>query len=575
MAGKASGSAEDRTAEIMTGWGYAGRKLSGKMRRTNNKSEKGGSVQMKKGIAILLTLLMLLPMFGAQHAALAEKSPAAQTDSVISRTEADAPKTLKVTGVSSNSKKAVDCSLVVGQTLRLKTDASRKVTWTSSDKSVVTVTKGGKAVGKKAGSAVLTGTDGKKKYAVNVQVNWVLKASSKSTSMMAGVTRTIRMTFKEKGYLTWHIADPTVVDAQWDDYWQNNGTTLKLYLTGLKKGSTTVTVTNSATSDSVKIKVTVKAAKTKAKYRALVVGEETFVKVKNNQYWEDTCTRNTGDMNNIAAMLKKVKGAGGAKYTSVVKKKNLSYDGIRNAIISTFKSAKETDVSLFFIASHGHSSGDGELTMPFRGNIHNKSDVMDYLKSSKGSLPIKTLAAWLNSYVKGKVIVILESCGSGSAIFFRKDWENDASELVLCENPKELLGQDRGNEADTSAAFVSKAVQAFASRDPGLVESNSTGDMRSPKFYVLAASRHQELSWGTESGRYNYFTKWLIDGVGSASRSPADTDKNKQITLNELFYYISKVGDNEPFYDSDDKGPYYQHVQRYPASSNYVLFRWK
>ena len=69
---------------------------------------------------------------------------------------------------------------------------------------------------------------------------------------------------------------------------------------------------------------------------------------------------------------------------------------------------------------------------------------------------------------------------------------------------------------------------------------------------------------------YNYFTMWLTEGIGTSGDMPADTDGNGKTTLNELYQYISDVGDNYPFRDG---GVYYQHVQVYPANSSYVLFR--
>ena len=115
-------------------------------------------------------------------------------------------------------------------------------------------------------------------------------------------------------------------------------------------------------------------------------------------------------------------------------------------------------------------------------------------------------------------------------------------------------------------------MRAFEKADPGIVESNSTGDLRTSKFYVLAAARHHELSWGTEGGNpQNFFTTWLVEGVGSIGNSPADTSpKDGKVNLTELFNYIKKVGDDYPFESQD--GTYYQHVQRYPAGSKYNLF---
>ena len=97
--------------------------------------------------------------------------------------------------------------------------------------------------------------------------------------------------------------------------------------------------------------------------------------------------------------------------------------------------------------------------------------------------------------------------------------------------------------------------------------------MRLNKFYVLAAARHQEDSWGYEQANpdvsYNCFTDWLIQGVGDASSSPADANHNGLITLTELFDYI-RMENN--LYNGTYPA-YQQHVQRYPVGSQYELFR--
>ncbi len=90
---------------------------------------------------------------------------------------------------------------------------------------------------------------------------------------------------------------------------------------------------------------------------------------------------------------------------------------------------------------------------------------------------------------------------------------------------------------------------------------------------MLTASWYQELSWGTESGPYNFFTKWLTDGIGTSGKMKADTNNNKKVTVKELFKYISKVGDNYGFYSEGRY--YYQHVQAYPKNSTFVLFKRK
>lgn len=77
-----------------------------------------------------------------------------------------------------NKKKA---TIYVGKTVKLKVkNANKKVKWTSSKKSVATVSKKGKVKGKKAGKAVITAKVGKKKFKCKVTVKKRYKGKVKS-----------------------------------------------------------------------------------------------------------------------------------------------------------------------------------------------------------------------------------------------------------------------------------------------------------------------------------------------------------------------------------------------------------
>lgn len=303
-------------------------------------------------------------------------------------------------------------------------------------------------------------------------------------------------------------------------------------------------------------------------YRALLIGEYTFLEWKmigsgddqEVQFYISTAQRNVGDVDNIASMLDSVYGHDGFGKYEITKKTDLHAKDIQNAIQSTFADTKDYDVSLFFIASHGNNYGDGEIVMPFLGDVENIDEAYAYYDDNL--LPFSTLASWMTQYIKGEVIVILESCGAGSAIY-SADEQNSVT-----------LRKDRTeNKEEITVDFAEAAIQAFSKADPGMRVysnepskgdlANSTGDLRIPKYYVLACSRHGELSWGNLY--YNYFTHWLIEGVGSSGNSPADINpKDNAVTLTELYDYIKQ-------YD----GVYNQHVQRYPVNSQFKLFRFK
>ena len=294
-------------------------------------------------------------------------------------------------------------------------------------------------------------------------------------------------------------------------------------------------------------------------YRALLIGEKTFLRGSG----KETVLRNVGDVNHLASMLGRVYGPAGQKY-QVTKKTDLGYSQVAAAIRSTFADTMEQDVSLFFIATHGASSGDGDLEMAFTGDPKDEAAVAAF--KSRQSLSFNTLASWLTANVKGEVIVLLESCGAGSAIY------TDSNGTVAAGT---------GGTPDSDArdrAFVEEAIQAFSgingANSTTQVSPNSTGDLRLPKYHVLAAAQHHEDSYGLSndaSDPQNLFTMSLIKGVGTAGNSPADTNpRNSILTLKELYAYI-QLCDLEY---SRTHG-ISQHVQCYPEGSGYRMFLLK
>ena len=277
-------------------------------------------------------------------------------------------------------------------------------------------------------------------------------------------------------------------------------------------------------------------APTNGTYRALLIGEVHFT--------DDTCNRNWGDVNLMANMLSSRNAPGGGKYV-INTRRDLNNAGVKSAISSCFAGATENDVSLFFIATHGDATNTGR----YAGALALVND--DWIM-------LDELAECLSA-VPGKVIVILESCGSGAAVY-----ANGAKKA----------------QQQANAAFNDAVIQAFAARDTVITSEDdfmgtygiNTGEFRvNNKFYVLTASAYQQLSWGTESGPYNYFTKWLTEGIGTTGEMPADSaygNANGICSLEEAYHYVSVKGDNYPF-----TGGATQQVQRYPMGSTYPLLK--
>ena len=416
-------------------------------------------------------------------------------------------------------------------------------TWSTSDKTVATVSKTGKITGRKAGKTTVTvKTQNGKTAKVTVKV---LKAPSKvtldknSASLMEGESLKLKVTLPSNTYskITWSSSNNGVATVS-----------AAGKVTAVAAGTATITA-RTFNNKKATCKVTVKSGTSgETVYRALLIGEENFS-------GQSVCTRNRGDVTAMTNMLNSITGPAGGSF-SIIKKYDLSASQVLSAVKNAFSGADDDDVSLFFIATHG----DVDYTGDYAGAL---------AMSPSGSLLLKDLANALNA-VPGKVIVVLESCGAGAAVYPNGgNSSNDGK--TLYEDIKRRATQ-----------FDEAVIRAFSGADPGIVVTlqpndvqANTGEFRvDNKFYVLTASRYQELSWGMESGKsetsYNYFTMWLTQGIGTSGAMPADANSNNQTTLDELYRYISKVGDDYQF--RTDGGVYYQHVQVYPADSDYVLF---
>ena len=455
--------------------------------------------------------------------------------------------------VSAPSKVALDKSSVtlgvkesVTLTPRIPDGTHASFTWSIKDKRIATVSQSGRITGKRAGKTTVTvKTHNGKTANVTVKVKKApdgVTLNETSVEMDEGDSLQLEATLPSETYstITWSSSDDRVAKVS------DSG-----LVTAVAAGTATITAKTfndrKATCD-----VTVKSsAEGETTYRALLIGEEHF--------YNDTCARNRNDVLMMSKMLKSVRGLSGGRF-SITKKYDLSAEQVLSAISNTFSGADDDDVSLFFIATHGDMTEDSE----YAGAL---------AMSPSGELPLPVLADALKA-VPGKVIFILESCGAGAAIY-----ANNGS-----KDKKALFEEARKR----TEAFDAAVIRAFSKADCGVevvlrandmdssgVRAN-TGEFRvENKFYVLTASRYQELSWGYESGSvetsYNFFTMWLTQGIGTSGPMLADANDNGQTTLNELYQYISEVGDDYAFRDSSGK-VYYQHVQVYPAKCSFGLF---
>ena len=365
-----------------------------------------------------------------------------------------------------------------------------------------------------------------------------------SWSTLGGCNYTVYMRKDDND--TWRAISPTLTTAYYDVSGLEPGKQVSFYVEA--------TCGNwSAYTDWVSVTIPSESSTATPEYRALLIGEVSF---KDAQY----AARNYGDVELIANALASAKTPNGSYY-SVVRRKDLSDAAILNAISDTFSTADENDVSLFFIGTHGDIEDVG----------HNAGTLSTVDASGEeGTLALSALADALSN-VKGKVIVWLGSCGSGAAIYERGVPENNYEDMTAAAM-QAFSAYDRMIEVPVYAAPDSESRDNTFNTGEFPFESHAadtfnTGEFRQEgKFYVLAAARYHEMSWGMEESLFNYFGKFIAEGITNTNGSlPADQNGDGSVTQNELFLYVkAREEDAADFVN--------QNVQTYPLNSDYVLF---
>ncbi len=419
-------------------------------------------------------------------------------------------------------------TLGVGEPFSLKAtlpnNTASVLTWTSSNPGVAAVDGSGVVTALSPGTATITVKTFNKKKAtcklkvMNAPEYVALDAASRAMWTGRSVELSPILSPGSGGGISYASSNPAVAVM--------DGSTLR----AVGVGSATITVrTYNGRTATMAVQVTRSPV-----YRALLVGE-TFHGTYN-------ALPAKNDVNLLNKTLKSVKGPSGAAW-NITTKLDRTASQIHSDIQTAFAGAEQGDISLFFITTHGDIDmmfeyGDGE----YAGHL-----VVE--RSGYGdTLTLPTLAKWL-AEVPGQVIVLIDSCGSGAAIYNSKA----ASDAVF-----------------SPAAFDQAVIEAFKAEDKGVLAPgvDQGAFVLENKFYVITASDYMEFSWATS--KQSYFTKWLCDGIKTKGKMPADSNKNKITTLDELYTYTAKQAAKKTFKSRGIR--YKQHVQVYPANSSFELF---
>ncbi len=143
-----------------------------------------------------------------------------------------------------------------GKTLQLKiTGTTKTVRWSSSDNTVAKVSQKGLVTALKVGTATITAKAGGKKLNCRVTVKSPLSSDALKLNLYVGATKYVTLTYKLRGSLRLKKYDSSVLDCSLGKI---SAGKCVLTIKTLRPGKQTLVVSNSKTSDVVKIKVTVR-----------------------------------------------------------------------------------------------------------------------------------------------------------------------------------------------------------------------------------------------------------------------------------------------------------------------------
>ena len=399
-------------------------------------------------------------------------------------------------------------------------NANQDIVWKSSKPEIARVSKSGKVTGMAAGSATITAAskaDGevKKKWKITVTEKKVRKVKITATSKVIDLNGAAKQTLN---------AEAKPGEAAQAFTWKSSNRKIavvseKGVVTGKKPGKVTITakaVDGSGTEGTYTI--TVKqvvpqeiVATAETKYYALLIG--------NGKYSSRSSFNPLKSPPNDVKAMKAMLGALSQDWQVTVKQ-NLTGSGIVSAIKGAFKNAGAEDVCLFYYAGHGQND-DAYIPGALLGihfNTGNDSrNGRDYVSAA---LLTRTLA----QACPGKVIVILDSCGSGA--------------MTYNGEPLQWAQKNQGSPK----AFTDSVISAFRTFEG---RTEKTGEMRKPRFTVLAACEYGDESVQlplTDKMDASIFGYCILKAMGCrypsgayTGSTPADGNGDGQITLREVF----------------------------------------
>lgn len=168
-----------------------------------------------------------------------------------------------------------------------------------------------------------------------------------------------------------------------------------------------------------------------------------------------------GCLQDVRDLRKMLEGMNRTPYEITVRT-DLTAEGIRDAVTESFRDAEKNDVCLFYYAGHGQAA-------------ENASERGALVGTDGKTVPLDELCGIL-AETKGQVVVILDSCYSGSILPFLPEAERNSSLMsihALCAAGPCDRTDDITANGDSYGAFTRNLVLGS---DPDTMPADRSGD---------------------------------------------------------------------------------------------------
>ena len=409
---------------------------------------------------------------------------------------------LTVSAASSLKISKTSVTLTKGYYTTLKINTSKKAAWSTSNKSVATVSSSGKVLAKSAGSCYITAKVGSSSVRCKVTVvNGKLAVSQSTVNLDEGESIYLTVTATGSHSVGVVHSDRSIAKAGWVKPW--NGNNIRLKITGVSAGKTTIKVRMSKyTEISKTITVNVNAAD---------------LEIEEN---EDTSSSSTAILT-------------GTTSVNVEKGKTSTFEVYSGNTAKTTVTSSNTSVAT---VSQPKWSGNGNGTVTVTGVSGGTAVITVANTDNANSKKTITVTVTADGYYVVNTTVPYKKLASDSVI----NWVSDNKTYYMLVP----YGYDT---AHTNTAFAKETkpqyylvydeVPSKIAPDDQTASFKHTAEGKSVTRYILLPRNYDAVRSTTASASYtNKFNYYTVYNVTPAKQSVSDVIRTWQASVDGVLY---------------------------------------